>query len=161
MTNSNPKEESLGVLSSMGIDFEQAKQISETLKTSRSKDDRVCVCGHKMSNHTVSSGGLVSCTPSRLQCPCKRNHAVIRSDNLRPFMRKTTGPGMLHALVLGITKAIEIGATVEWIETPTRCEKCDQLASVKPVCVTKQGYKVENESVGWDYLLCDDCYKGL
>lgn len=160
MTNSNPKEESLGVLASMGISFEEAKQISETLKTTRLKDDRVCVCGHKMSNHSKTSTGLVSCVPSRLQCPCNRMHPVLRSDNLRPFMRKTTGHGVLHALVLGLTKAIEIGATVEWIENPTRCEKCKEEASVKPVCVTKQGYKT-TESVGWDSLLCDKCFKEL
>jgi len=157
---SNPKEESLQLLASMGISFEEAKEASEALKTTRAKDDRICVCGHKISNHSTSSSGLISCVPSRLQCPCKRIHPVIRCDNLRPFMRKTDGHGVRHALVLGIAKAIEIGATVEWLENPTVCERCGQAARVKPVCVTKQGYLVP-ESVGWDSLICDECFKGL
>lgn len=157
MTTSNPKEQSLELLASMGISFEEAKQVSEALKTTRLKDDRVCVCGHKMSNHRVSGNGLISCVPSRLQCPCKRAKPVLRSDNLRPFMRATKGHGLQHALVLGLTKAVEIGATVEWLEMPTKCERCEQEAKVRPVCLTKSGFK-SSENYGYDYLLCDTCF---
>ena len=72
-------------------------------------------------------------------------------------MRATKGHGLQHALVLGLTKAVEIGATVEWLEMPTKCERCEQEAKVRPVCLTKSGFK-SSENYGYDYLLCDTCF---
>ena len=152
-----PKEESLNALAAMGISYEEAKEISEALLTTPTKDDRVCVCGHTMTKHNMTSGGLVSCRPSRYQCPCKRMKAVLRSDNVRPFMRKTVGHKTEHALVMGITKAIEVGASIQWIEEPLACERCKTVGPVQPVCLTQKGFKT-TFSMGYDYLLCEKCF---
>lgn len=154
---SKPKEESLNALAAMGISYEEAKEISEALLTTPTKDDRVCVCGHTMSKHTIGSNGIVSCKPSRYECPCKRAKPVLTCDNIRPFMRKTVSHRTQHALVMGLTKAIEVGATVRWIEEPLVCEKCKQVAKVQPVCLTQKGFKSDYPT-GYDYLLCDQCF---
>jgi hypothetical protein len=154
---SKPKEESLSALAAMGISYEEAKEISEALLTTPTKDDRVCVCGHTMSKHNVSSNGIVSCKPSRYECPCKRAKPVLTCDNIRPFMRKTASHRTQHALVMGITKAIEIGATLKWIEEPLVCERCKEPAQVQPVCLTQKGFKADYPT-GYDYLLCDKCF---
>jgi hypothetical protein len=152
-----PKSSSLEALAATGLSYEAIQKISETLLTTPSKDDRVCVCGHTMSKHKKGANGIISCVPSRHQCPCKRMHAVLRSDNIRPFMRKTSGHGEQHALMLGMVKCIEIGATVEWIDSPLICERCKEAKPVKPVCLTQQGFK-NTYSLGYDALLCDDCF---
>jgi hypothetical protein len=82
---------------------------------------------------------------------------VLRSDNVRPFMRKTVSHRAEHALVMGITKAIEVGASIQWIEEPLKCEKCQIEGPVQPVCLTQKGFKTPF-SMGYDYLLCDKCF---
>lgn len=153
-----PKSSSLEALAATGLSYEAIQKISETLLTTPSKDDRVCVCGHTMSKHKKGANGIISCIPSRHQCPCKRMHAVLKSDNIRPFMRKTSGHGEQHALMLGMVKCIEVGATVSWIENPLICERCAEAKPVRPVCLTQQGFKTPF-SVGYDALLCDDCFE--
>ena len=155
--SNTPKEESLNALAALGISYEDAKEVSDVLLTTPNKDDRVCVCGHTMSKHNVGSNGVVSCKPSRYECPCKRAKPVLTCDNLRPFMRKTDGHGTRHALVMGIAKAIEIGATVKWIDDPLTCEKCGTEGHVQPVILTQKGFKTEYP-LGYDYLLCNKCF---
>jgi hypothetical protein len=150
-------KESLDALAKTGISLEEIQQVSEILKTTRSKDDRVCVCGHTMSKHNKGVSGIVVCRPSALSCPCKRMHPVLRSDNVRPFMRKTSGHRKEHALMLGIAKCIEIGVNFNWIDDPLICERCKTETIVFPVCLTGQGYKAP-DSMGYDHLLCEQCF---
>lgn len=154
---SNFNEESMKNLAKTGISLEDIQKVSEILKTTRTKDNRVCVCGHTMSKHNRAENGVITCRPSALSCLCKRMHPVLKSDNIRPFMRKTSGHRMEHALMLGIAKCIEIGATFEWLEDPLTCERCKKETVVFPVCLTSQGFKAP-DSMGYDHLLCDDCF---
>ena len=135
-----PKNSSLEALAATGLSYEAIQKVSETLLTTPTKDDRVCICGHTMSKHKTTSSGLISCVPSRHRCPCKRMHAVLKSDNIRPFMRKTSGHGEQHALMLGMVKSIEVGATVSWINTPLTCERCgEEKAGRSGVAEERQG----------------------
>lgn len=148
---------SLDALAKTGISLEEIQKMSEILKTTRKKDNRVCVCGHTMTTHNRATNGIVICRPSAMSCECKRMHPVLTTNNLRPFKRKTSGHRMEHALMLGIARCIEMGGTFEWIADPLTCERCNQEAIVFPVCMTKEGHKTPY-SVGLDALLCNDCF---
>lgn len=150
-------EESMKNLAKTGISLEEIQKVSAILKTTRLTDDRVCICGHTMTKHNKATNGVITCKPSALSCQCKRMHPVLKSDNIRPFMRKTSGHRMEHALMLGIAKCIEVGATFEWLADPLICERCKEETTVFPVCMTKEGYKTPY-SVGFDALLCNDCF---
>ena len=150
-------QEAIEALAKTGISLEEIQQVSAALKTTRTKDNRVCVCGHTMTKHNRAQNGIVTCRPSAMSCNCKRMHPVLTSTDLRPFMRKTSGHRKEHALMLGIAKCIEEGATVKWIDDPLLCERCQKETIVFPVCLTGQGYKTP-VSMGYDHLLCDDCF---
>ena len=157
MSDEDKSQASLDALAMTGISLEEIQQISNALKTTRSKDNRVCVCGHTMTAHNKAVNGIVSCRPSAMSCMCKRMHPVLVTDNLRPFKRKTSGHRSEHALMLGIAKCLQDGGTFEWIEKPLTCERCQKEKIVFPVCLTGQGFKTPISS-GYDYMLCDDCF---
>ena len=157
MSEEVENQSALDALAKTGISLEEIQKISEVLKTTRKKDNRVCVCGHTMTTHNKSSNGLVICQPSAMSCKCKRMHPVLTTNNLRPFKRKTSGHKTEHALMLGIARCIEMGGTFEWIEDPLTCERCKEETIVFPVCLTKDLYK-SPDSVGYDFLLCEDCF---
>jgi len=156
--SNTPKDISMEALAATGLDIEKIQAVVEDLKEKRHRDDRVCICGHTVAKHK-SSGGFVSCIPSKLVCLCKSVVPVLRSDNIRPFMMKTYGHKEEHALMLGMVKAIELGATIEWI-VPMQCSRCKAETRVFPVCVTSTGFKTP-ESVGYDRLICEQCFKEI
>jgi hypothetical protein len=155
--DSDKQQSSLDALAKTGLSLESIQEVSEALKTTRKKDNRVCVCGHTMTAHNKAENGVIFCRPSALDCNCKRMHPVITTDNLRPFKRKTSGHKTEHALMLGVARCIEMGGSFEWIEDPLLCERCQEEKIVFPVCLTSQGHKTPL-SMGHDYLLCDDCF---
>jgi hypothetical protein len=121
------------------------------------RDSGVCLCGHPRSKHIESHLGY-TCSPGKLFCPCKRLRVVVESPNLRPFMFKSTGGGVLHALAKGLAKADELGVETRWTADNV-CDSCSKAGKVQPVPVSQRGVEVE-EASGFDALLCDGCRFG-
>lgn len=153
---SDSDRENIDALAALGIDSEEAIQIADELRTVARRDDRICICGHSVSRHKEASG-FVSCKPSKYDCPCKKIRPVIKTDDVRYFMRKNHGDGMAHALVSGIATAQKNKATVEWT-IDLACDKCGTPGKVTVVCVTQNGYKDSTANSGYNALLCDTCY---
>ena len=148
------------ILAQMGIDFEEAKEASELMKQKKfSRDSRVCVCGHSMSRHTIVSG-IVVCKPNRMDCPCKKERAVLEAEDTRLFVRKTHGSGKWHALGAGLVSSVENEKTVKWLIEMV-CDKCgSETETLTPVPVTQNGFASE-EATGYDALLCRGCFAEL
>jgi hypothetical protein len=122
------------------------------------RDGRICACGHPMKRHS-SYGGLSTCSPTRLVCPCKEARAVIETSDTRVFLRKTRGSGTLHALAQGLHAAQKAGHTVKWL-IEMKCDKCGTQGQVRPVSVSQRGVIME-EATGYDKLLCVTCRENL
>ena len=142
-------------------------EIDEVIRTSaesaKSRDGRICACGHPISRHTEFAG-LVSCKPARLECKCKKVRAVLDVPNTRYFMRKTIGNGKSHALLLGLRSAQvaepDSMENVEWL-IPDICDKCGaEGKGAEPVNVTKSGIVID-EPEGYDAFLCGTCRYGI
>jgi len=117
------------------------------------RDGRICICGHPMKRHT-EYGGLSTCSPSRLVCPCKKGKPVLEVSDTRVFLRKTRGSGTAHALTQGIL-ACKGKHEVKWL-VEQRCDRCKSEGKVSPVPVTQQGI-IKDEATGYDVLLCQRC----
>jgi hypothetical protein len=118
------------------------------------RDGRVCACGHPMARHTFFSG-MVYCKPSKMDCLCKNARAVLEAEDVRDFLRKTVGPGPLHALGRGILASTEKGHWIRWTIDMV-CDRCKTPGSVAPVPVTQHGI-LSQEATGYDALLCRTC----
>jgi hypothetical protein len=142
-------------LKAVGIDLEEAVKMDATLSTRKTRDDRVCLCGHGKTRHTEVAG-MTFCKPSKMECPCKKERLVLSVESTRPFMRKTEGGGAMHALIRGLSVLINQGKTAEWI-VDLRCDRCgaDDVV-VAPVPVTQNGV-ASVEATGYDALLCQGC----
>lgn len=142
-------------LAAMGISMEEAKEADDALRERPAvRDGRICICGHGVGRHSVTSG-VVWCKPARMDCPCKKVRPVLEVDDARPFLRKTAGAGAMHALVRGLSALAESGKKAKWI-VDLKCDKCGEEGSVVPVPVTKNGI-VMSEPTGFDALLCPEC----
>ena len=118
------------------------------------RDGRVCLCGHPMARHT-SISGLVICKPTRMECPCKNQRAVLEADDVRPFLRKTGGSGPMHALGRGMAAATTKGIKFAWLVEPV-CDRCKKQGPLSPVPVTQRGIST-SQATGFDALLCAEC----
>lgn len=142
-------------LKAVGIDLEEAIKMDTTLSTRKTRDDRICLCGHGKTRHTEVAG-MTFCKPSKMECPCKKERLVLSVDTTRPFMRKTEGGGPMHALIRGLSALINQGKSAEWI-VELKCDRCgaDDVV-VSPVPVTQNGI-ASVEATGYDALLCQGC----
>lgn len=157
MTEDNPN--ALDALQAMGIsleEIEKADQVSrETPRREKERDTTICLCGHGSARHILVNG-TVFCKPSRMECPCKKLRPVLKADDTRKFLRKTTGGGALHALSLGILAHVKENKSVSWI-VDLKCDRCKKDdKNVVPVPVTQQGRAV-GYATGYDALLCREC----
>ena len=158
------KQSSLDALAMTGIELEELQNVGNALQRQPKRDSRVCICGHSMNKHDVSSG-LVACKPSAMDCPCKSVRLVLTSSNVRPFMRKSAGSGASHALMQGLRKAIELDAEISWIEPPScgdqkKGTKCGSTDQVVPCLITQNGFH-SDEPTGYDVFLCPTCRESL
>lgn len=150
--------EAEAALAAMGIGVDEAVAADVGLRGRNGpRDGRVCLCGHSVGRHTVASG-LVLCKPARMECPCRKLRPVVEAEDVRPFLRRTAGSGMMHALVRGIAALAVSGKSVEWIVDLT-CDRCGGDEEVVPAAVTKQG-ALMSEATGYDALLCRKCRSG-
>jgi hypothetical protein len=139
----------------MDFSLEEALEEDEKLRQRPAeRDGRICLCGHPVSRHTVVNG-LVFCKPTRMECPCKKVRAVIDTNDVRPFLRKTEGSGPMHALGRGLAAAITKGLDVVWL-VEKKCDRCGTEGPVAPVPVTQRGGATRS-ATGFDALLCQAC----
>lgn len=99
---------------SLGISDEELDQALTRRTTQKSRDGRVCICGHPAKchsslagydnpahSHALSNGGEV-CIQTRVYCECKKFEPVIEVADSRLFKFKTVGVGIDHALAQGM-----------------------------------------------------------
>lgn len=127
-------------------------------KAARKKERTVCSCGHSMNYHETVAG-VTACTPARIACKCKMERPVIRTDNLRLFLKNTTGVGIDHALGKGLVACVAGGVNFEWVESPARCDICmEEMLEPIPVAVNVATGMPTDVSTGVDKIVCIGCY---
>lgn len=143
-------------------------------KVGRTRDGRICVCGHGARNHGATAreyfnaeitdvpAGSVACSVGRHQCKCEQFIAVLETSDNRRFMSRTIGPGADHALARGVNNALNAGAAVRWREGIV-CGKCGQSGKLLPVAIRvgPNGAVIARETTEHNYLLCADCREQL
>lgn len=151
---------------------EEAKEIAS--ETTMLKDGRVCVCGHSIKGHTRRFDGVWQCPANRNSCKCKESRPVIRVDNARVFLRKTVGPGALHALSQGMADALtpktktnkngeEVfvpAQNIEWL-IDLKCDACgEDTPKLIPVCINENG-NIMDWSTAKSLLICRKCRENV
>jgi hypothetical protein len=151
-------------LASLGVSAEEVEQADADRRKEGPRDQRICVCGHAVSKHTIVEGrGQVVCKPSAMNCPCKSLRPVIKTNDTRCFLRKTDGPAAEHALSRGMIEVLKRNKTLEWI-IPIVCDKCQKPTDKvipTPVAQGTAGVYKKNEASSQNALLCRDCYTSL
>lgn len=160
-------------LSKFGISSETVEERTALFKAEGyDRDGRICICGHPMKRHNTDTFPT-TCTPSRLQCPCKKARPVIEVSDTRRFLKKTRGSGPDHALILGIHSANKAGDEIKYLSEPT-CDaiiimadgtriQCESVGFAVPTVVSKSGIVINDEIVekdgptGYDVFLCEKC----
>jgi hypothetical protein len=138
------------------MDIDEILEMDSDLRTRPiQRDGRICLCGHGMSKHTIANG-IVFCKPSKMDCPCKNARAVLDAEDTRPFLRKTQGAALKHALSRGLAALIASGKDAVWL-IDLECDRCKEPSeTLVPVPVTKSGFASEDVT-GYDALLCQRC----
>ena len=148
----------LEALAQIGMTVEELREAEEELAkvgSKRDRDSRICVCGHRMSAHTVI-GGAGFCRPTKMECPCKTPRPVIEAADTRCFNYKTSGSGGLHALARGMLACVERGKSFRWT-IPLVCDRCKKEAERLIPCAVSQRGQSMSAATGYDALLCEDC----
>ena len=151
-------------LRAIGLTVEELEEAEQELYLSgkvrqRSRDNRICACGHRMSAHT-SVAGASFCRPTKLECPCKSPRPVIAVSDTRSFNFKTEGSGALHALSRGMLALAKKGKTLRWL-VDLECDRCKKPAEkLLPSAVSQRGMAM-TEATGYDALLCEDCRRAI
>lgn len=148
------------VLNNLGLTESELTGMREVLKEknlSRQRDNRICICGHPINYHR---SGV--CMPAKMVCPCQNAVAVLSCDDTRFFLRKTEGPGALHALTRGIVALTVKGKEAEWIDTPV-CEypECESPEGTKvipvPINTTVVPPRISYGPTKVNKFLCEEC----
>lgn len=150
--------EALEALAQIGMTVEEIKDAQKNydqLGPKRDRDNRICVCGHRMSAHTVVAGAGF-CRPTKMECPCKNARPVIEAADTRCFNYKTSGSGGLHALSRGMLACVERGKSFRWI-VPLVCDRCKKDADRLIPCAVSQRGQAMSYATGYDALLCEEC----
>ncbi len=143
------------------VTLEQMRDAQELLRQDRNaRDRRICICGHPAGRHSEYAG-RVSCTPTRMVCPCRLMVPVIEVADTRPFLRKTQGYGSAHALMSGLSGLIEKGRDWDWLPGFPVCTKCDaEGVSVYPIAIDPSG-RPSIQPEARNVLLCASCVQDV
>lgn len=157
-----------------GLDFtaEDVKQGAEARKNLRQRNGGVCICGHAAGAHsnyapeghpdhaTAIYNGTSKCIPSRVVCACTEYHEVLIAEDLRQFRHSTKGPGIDHALALGLAASRDKDKKVEWKSGELVCFVChqgpDEGVAVSPVAFLPNGAEA-NKTTDKNELVCHPC----
>jgi hypothetical protein len=123
------------------------------------KDGRICICGHSNGRHDFEHG-VLTCQAAKQICPCLEKRLVLQVSNSRAFIRKTQGPGPLHALTLGVKSALAAGHEVKWL-VEAKCDKCGSEGKVIPAAIDERSKRISYEPSGLNKFLCRDCREEL
>ena len=152
----------MSMLDAMGLTLEDVMRAEDIIRVKPThRDGRVCICGHAISKHTFAVG-IVSCKPSRLNCPCKTIKPVIDVSDTRYFLRKTEGSGPLHALSRGMAALEAANGSGSWL-IGVECQNpnCAKTPNSRVVPVPVDGRvsppRVATSATGYDLLLCTTC----
>lgn len=151
-------------LEALGLSVEELEDAEKELYLSgklrlRSRDNRICACGHRMSAHTTVAGAGF-CRPTKMECPCKAPRPVLEVQDTRLFNYKTEGSGALHALARGILASARGGKWVKWT-VDLECDRCKKPAErLLPSAVSQRGQAMPS-ATGHDALLCEDCRRAV
>ena len=137
---------------------EEAGEALAEVQQKNARDGRICLCGHPNKRHEMVRD-RVSCKAAKQFCPCREVRLVLKVDNARPFLRKTTGGGPFHALSQGMVSAHASGVNMEWL-IEMKCDVCKQSAKLSPVPVNEHGTELE-EPGEYNALVCDDCRRNM
>lgn len=144
------------IFEAMGFDIEAATEEDDKIRRTRSKDKRVCLCGHAMARHEEFNG-MIQCSALRSTCMCRKSQPVLEVEDVRVFMSKTEGSGAMHALNRGILAAAKRGHNIEWVAEALACHRCGVMGQrLTPLAVTANGFPATYDT-GYNALLCDDC----
>jgi len=143
------------LLSVFDFTAEDIDQVLEEAKKVKAKSKSICMCGHADGFHDVTSAGAQFCTANKQNCKCQKKQLILTVEDTRIFLRKTTGPGPMHALAQGIRDAEKAGQKLEWIGTPT-CGPCGSTLDLSPVPVSERGV-ILYEDKGYNVMLCAEC----
>lgn len=149
------------ILREMGLDPEEESKKLATTRKKTAEERIICTCGHSLSRHRFSEGASSSCVPGMMTCPCMHWNPVLKVQDTRPFMWKTSGIGAEHALTKGIIAMNKKNVSGEWLPDAYKCTKCGTTAGVTiyPVQRTGDSLLVTND---YDYasvnlMLCETC----
>lgn len=146
------------ILIKMGIDPNEAIQTDKELTAKPRGDKRICLCGHSVGRHDLTLDRPI-CVVGKQYCNCKKVTPVLIVEDTRPFIRKTEGSALNHALTRGIAGAIEKGQEIQWIEETQYCHRCETSGEdlrLTPMAVTSHGIPADFDS-GYNAFFCDDC----
>lgn len=134
------------------IDQDKASDYLDYLtKYPRSK--QICICGHTVASHKYSTSIGYTCKPNNHWCPCDVVQPVYFASNSRHFKRATHGPGMKHALSMGIVSMKKSGTDGEWL-VPLKCmfPGCTN-PDIVPAPLTKDNF-IPARPTALNVLLC-------
>ncbi len=127
-------------------------------------DLRICACGHGAARHHINpyikDRVAYICKMPNGTCPCKELRPTLKVKTTKPFVKKTLGPGVAHALIRTLQSLKESDRehydAVEWL-IPFNCEKCEaEGVKISPVNMSFGGVFTE-EPNDVTVFLCDNC----
>jgi hypothetical protein len=142
----------------LGFSLVEGLAAIQEIEAAASRGSEVCACGHTMGRHSQEEGGGHSmCTGGKNTCMCRFPLAVLKVENARVFLRKTSGAGPFHALGQGITSALVNGQTIEWL---VGCVDCGAREGLSPVGLEHFNSKlILNEPAKLNKVVCSECRK--
>lgn len=128
-----------------------SKYLDYLAKYPRSK--QICICGHTVTSHRFETSIGYTCKPNSNYCPCQKVQPVYFAGNARHFKRSTHGPGMKHALSLGIVAMRKSGAEGKWlVDLKCMFPECAN-PDIVPAPLTKD-QRVPDRATPINLLLC-------
>jgi hypothetical protein len=137
---------------------EEAVEALAEVEKKNARDGRICLCGHPNKRHEFIRDRAV-CKAAKQLCPCSEIRLVLKVDNARPFLRKTTGGGPFHALSQGMATAHAAGIGMEWL-VEMKCDVCREERRLSPVPVNEAGTELNGPSA-YNALVCDECRREM
>jgi hypothetical protein len=150
------EENTQSAFSAFDFTSEDVEIAMEKLAEESSRGKPICMCGHPEGRHGWSESlGVHYCSANKQNCKCKKMTLVVEAEYARVFLRKTTGPGPLHALAQGIRESEKADKGIKWI-VDVACDRCKKAGPVSPCPVNQRG-SVMYEDTGMNALLCSEC----
>lgn len=141
----------LGKLGTSSLEMDTLKE------NSRGSAREVCLCGHGISRHFKQRDAWM-CMVTKIWCRCSEPLPVLQSEDLKPFMFKTTGAGPHHALTKGLHALSQKGKGVKWIIV-AQCQICRQSDAAVHATPLAENNRFSVEYAKQNALLCLACLK--